>query len=203
MYQTCYFSLQKPWLHFQMDDGCVHTQLLIAFIAVKHHIDVYNINGSVQDCGNSIANALELLQSCAKPWIYRLFIDASESHVLRWMCILWLVPVRYTRQLPPSITRRAYLPEGIPQGVFLHPVIQDWYTACSTISGSWCLVANTIAYPYSNIRGANMGSTWVLSAPGGPNVGPMDFAVRVVLSLVWLVYQDIHKGIPKTAMNSG
>ena len=29
-----------------------------------HHID-----GFVQDCGNSIANALELLQSHAKPFI--------------------------------------------------------------------------------------------------------------------------------------
>ena len=29
----------------------------------------YHINGSVQDCSNSIANALELLQSCTKPSI--------------------------------------------------------------------------------------------------------------------------------------
>ena len=27
----------------------------------------YNIDGSVQECSNSIANALELLQSCIKP----------------------------------------------------------------------------------------------------------------------------------------
>ena len=26
------------------------------------------IDGLVQDCSNSIANALELLQSCTKPW---------------------------------------------------------------------------------------------------------------------------------------
>ena len=28
-----------------------------------------HFSGIVQDCGNSIANALELLQSCAKPLI--------------------------------------------------------------------------------------------------------------------------------------
>ena len=28
---------------------------------------VYNINGLVQDCSNSIANAMELLQACTKP----------------------------------------------------------------------------------------------------------------------------------------
>ena len=29
--------------------------------------EVTNIDGLVQDCSNSIANALELLQSCTKP----------------------------------------------------------------------------------------------------------------------------------------
>ena len=31
---------------------------------------VYNIHGLAEDCRNSIANALELLQSCAKPLIH-------------------------------------------------------------------------------------------------------------------------------------
>ena len=35
----------------------------------KSDID-YNINDSVQDCSNSIANALELLQSCTKLTIW-------------------------------------------------------------------------------------------------------------------------------------
>ena len=30
-------------------------------------LSVYHIDGLVQDCSNSIANALELLQSCTKP----------------------------------------------------------------------------------------------------------------------------------------
>ena len=29
-----------------------------------------HIDDLVQDCSNSIANALELLQSCSKPWLY-------------------------------------------------------------------------------------------------------------------------------------
>ena len=32
-------------------------------------IKYYDIDGLVQDCSNSIANALELLQSCSKPSI--------------------------------------------------------------------------------------------------------------------------------------
>ena len=30
----------------------------------------------------------------------------------------------------------------------------------------------------SKVRGANMGPTWVLSAPDGPHVGPMNLAIR-------------------------
>ena len=35
--------------------------------------------------------------------------------------------------------------------------------------------------PDGNVRVANMGPTWVLVAPGGPHVGPMNIAIRVVL----------------------
>ena len=32
--------------------------------------------------------------------------------------------------------------------------------------------------PDSKVHGANKGRTWVLSAPDGPHVGPMNFAIR-------------------------
>ena len=32
--------------------------------------------------------------------------------------------------------------------------------------------------PDSKVHGANMGPTWVLSAPDGPLVGPMNLAIR-------------------------
>ena len=35
--------------------------------------------------------------------------------------------------------------------------------------------------PDSKVHVANMGPTWVLSAPDGPYVGPMNFAIRGVL----------------------
>ena len=34
-------------------------------------------------------------------------------------------------------------------------------------------------YPDSKVCVANMGPTWVLAAPGGPHVGPMNFAIRL------------------------
>ena len=41
-----------------------------------------NIDGLVQDCSNSIANALELLQSCTKPW-YMLTIPKCPPNSVR------------------------------------------------------------------------------------------------------------------------
>ena len=35
--------------------------------------------------------------------------------------------------------------------------------------------------PNSNVHGANTGPTWVLSAPGGPHIGPMNLAIRICL----------------------
>ena len=43
-------------------------------------------------------------------------------------------------------------------------------------------ITNSISLSYddtpdSKINGANMGSTWVLSVPDGPHVGPMNLAI--------------------------
>ena len=40
-----------------------------------------------------------------------------------------------------------------------------------------------ITYPDNKIHGANMGTTWVLSVPDGPHVGPINIASRVMSSL--------------------
>ena len=49
------------------------------------------------------------------------------------------------------------------------------------ISLSWALkqfVTRVHTFPDNKVHGANMGSTWVLSAPEGPHVGPMNLAIR-------------------------
>ena len=35
------------------------------------------------------------------------------------------------------------------------------------------------AFPDNKVHGANMWPTWVLSAPNGPHVGPMNLAIRI------------------------
>ena len=34
-------------------------------------------------------------------------------------------------------------------------------------------------YPYNKVHGASMGPTWVLSAPDGPHIGPMNLAIWI------------------------
>ena len=45
----------------------------------------------------------------------------------------------------------------------------------------------TSGYTYldSKAHGANMGPTWVLAAPDGPHVYPMNLAIRVVIVVRW------------------
>ena len=40
-----------------------------------------------------------------------------------------------------------------------------------------------VAIPDSKVHGANMGPTWVLSAPDGPHVGPMNISIWDMVSL--------------------
>ena len=50
---------------------------------------IHHINGLVQDCSNSIANALELLQLCTKSWMSCVFdADISEGYCIYWSVIL-------------------------------------------------------------------------------------------------------------------
>ena len=62
---------------------------------------------------------------------------------------------------------------------------------CSQVSAThrWNL---RIPYPDSKVHGANMGPAWVLSAPTGPHVGPMNLAIRV--SSKELYYLDLDIG---------
>ena len=41
---------------------------------------------------------------------------------------------------------------------------------------------NSSQEPDNNFHGAHLGPTWVLSAPGGPHVGPMNLAIRGTLT---------------------
>ena len=51
-----------------------------------------------------------------------------------------------------------------------------WYR---NISGFLEIQSKRSSYPESRVHGATIGPTWVLSAPDGLHVGPMNFAIRL------------------------
>ena len=62
------------WEIFQVFGfGATYIRGMTATIFLVNWLDPFHIHGLMQDCSNSIANALELLQSCAKPSIYDLW----------------------------------------------------------------------------------------------------------------------------------
>ena len=53
-----------------------------------------------------------------------------------------------------------------------------------TLLCDWCWLRSCLD---SKVRVTNMGPTWVLWTPGGPHVGPMNFAIRVYVSVYWTI----------------
>ena len=59
-------------------------------------------------------------------------------------------------------------------------------SSCGNHLGGMGVPVVILMHPDSKSHGANMGSTWVLSARGGPHVGPMNIAIRAVIPLLHL-----------------
>ena len=55
------------------------------------------------------------------------------------------------------------------------------YSKCLSLwlIDTWFALVLKHTFPDSKVHGASMGPTWVLSAPDGPHVGPMNFAIWV------------------------
>ena len=65
--------------------------------------------------------------------------------------------------------------------------VRSMVCACLQVHGytiAWRPYSFSHYYPDSKVHGANMGPTWVLSAPDGPHVGPMDLTIRVYFNIV-------------------
>ena len=72
-------------------------------------------------------------------------------------------------------------------------VVETTYEA--TTDDKICIMSALIfqCYPDSKVHRANMGPTWVLSAPVWPHVGPMNLAIRVNIYTPLLVLHLVHR----------
>ena len=69
--------------------------MMLLFVLIVMPMFMVDVSGLVQDCSNSIANALELLQSCTKPSIYTMSMSSVMDQwwwaraTYKWHDRLW------------------------------------------------------------------------------------------------------------------
>ena len=69
--------------------------------------------------------------------------------------------------------------------------VSDEQHTVRDLQSSVVIRALQLPFPDSKVHGANMGPTWVLSAPDGPHVGPMNFTIRVAMFGSGVCYNKI------------
>ena len=118
-------------------------------IGVSVNMAIYDTDDIVQDCSNSIANALEFLQSGTKLLIYGCMSLVPKQHHFteQGSAICLVLNIKYS-----SIQR------------FTIQSVENLHASSHS--------------PDNKVHGAIMGPTWVLSAPDGPHVDPMNLAIR-------------------------
>ena len=67
-------------------------------------------------------------------------------------------------------------------GRIMIPMYRLWLQDLYGLHGLQCLLSQKAVKMYPDSKGhrANMGPTWVLSAPAGPHVNPMNLAISVI-----------------------
>ena len=74
---------------------------------------------------------------------------------------------------------------------YIHCVLLSFIEPCPGLV-PWHWGHSVIVYPDINFHVAHMGLTWVLSAPGGPHIGPMNLAIRVMLCLTHICNHEAY-----------
>ena len=87
----------------------------------------------------------------------------SQDQSIRWRCFWCLKTITH------------WLLQDEISGSIAHN--KDFLQMLCTIPLWKCVMAPVNTYPNSKVHGANMGPIWGRQDPGGPHVGPMNFAI--------------------------
>ena len=106
----------------------------------------------------------------------------------------------------PSLSRDSLLSDStswcLKDGIYIYIYIYIYnIKLCLCCSAFWSMLARIASYymiiiwiehqsvtsAESKVHEPNMETTWVLSAPDGPNIGPMNLAIRVHVSCWWIL----------------
>ena len=66
----------------------------------------------------------------------------------------------------------------------------QYYHSFGSLIGIWMVLPKLCVYPDSKVHGTNMGPRWGRQDPGGPHVGPMNFA-NCVSSPQWYQFGSL------------
>ena len=161
------------------------------------------------------------------PWtLLSGYIEAKPRMCLR-LCVLEFLVIPKCRVVNPDYIQACLCGSLLINGVILDSVdrlvlnIAELHRVLEVIGWREWVAANAskegildfcehywkvrCRYPDSKVHGANMGSIWGRQDPGGPRVGPMNFAIWVVLHYgevtwalwrlksqrVWLIVQEL------------
>ena len=105
----------------------------------------------------------------------------SAQHAPAWRCFCMVQPLR--QPFRPKCTNRIlqmhHQNPVVPPESGTHPQNPVCTYSVNQIQADGEITPLVLppGYPDNKVHGANMGPTWVLSAPDGPHVGPMNLAI--------------------------
>ena len=117
---------------------------------------------SLVNCGAIYNHCLNSLYLAPKYWN----MQSNRNKRKRRLYFIKVIPV--------LVRRRLY----IDTASWFRDKFSDFHLPVTSVISNRSL--EIYMYPDSKVHGANMGPTWVLSAPDGPHDGPMNLAIRVV-----------------------
>ena len=119
----------------------VMTDFKYLVVSSSQNIDDEYIDGLAQDCSNSSASAMELLQSCTEPSIYSWWIPATLIHVMLAMSICeWVYFPIFMKEF---LAHSWGTPQWLSQHSMRTPRLCDWDQTplCRTVQqmlgGEW------------------------------------------------------------------
>ena len=98
--------------------------------------------------------------------------DNQKSHFMAYEDMLW--GMKHVNSSHIGTDRHQ-----VPKANIMKGRLTVWWPMCGCVVDlGW---SSALINPDSNVHGANMWPTWVLSAPDEPHVSPMNLAIREVL----------------------
>ena len=129
----------------------------------------------------TVANAITAQLLCHLQWFVAIHsLGLKQNEILIFsisVCVTLSLGNFYQMVHVPCVIFPYFLSGLHPLKLYLQHVMHKTHIKLPLVTEAAIQTRNT-NIPNSNVHGANVGPTWVLSAPDGPHVGPINLAIR-------------------------